>query len=296
MITPGSPIGETDVASHYDRLNEFYNDIWGLHRHHGYWQTGNETASEAVALMTRKILDAAQVGSGKRVVDVGCGTGGITWYFAQEAKAEVVAYTVSQEEKATAENCEISGGEGRARFVCRDWLENDVPDEWADAVVLIESFSHMVDRGAVLAEVERVLKPGGRLVLTDWIGSKNPARWQVKGLLEPICRGGKLTSLIHVEEMAEMLKEASLQVIECNDITAKVSKTWYKITVRLVRKMLIDGRYRKFMWQSLLNDRDLLFAIPRVMLAYASACLRYEWVVAEKGSCASVGIEANVRP
>ncbi|NOX99912.1 MAG: methyltransferase domain-containing protein [Verrucomicrobia bacterium] len=296
MIVPASPIGETEVADHYDRLNEFYNDVWGLHRHHGYWESGSETASEAVALMARKILNAAQLAPGSKVVDVGCGTGGIAWYFAREAEVEVMAYTLSQEEKATAEDGGMNVRGGSASFVCSDWLENDLPDEWADAVVLIESFSHMVDRGAVLAEIERVLKPGGRLVLTDWVVSEHPSPWQVKGLLEPICRGGKLTGLSSIKENGEMLKEASLRVLECNDITDNVSKTWQKITVRLVGKMLGDSHYRKFMWQSLLKDRDLFFAIPRVMLAYALTCLRYEWLVAEKGSCTRAGIEANVRP
>lgn len=286
MIVPGSPIGGTDVADHYDRLNDFYCDVWGSHRHHGFWENGRETSSEAITSMARKIALAAKVGPGKRVVDVGCGTGGIAWHFAQEAGAEVVGYTVSLEEKKTAEEREVGAGGVVPKFVCRDWLENDLPDEWADAVVLIESFSHMVDRAAVLAEVERVLKPEGRLVIADWVASENPSWWQVKGLLQPICRGGKLTGLSTFDENEKLFKETCLQTLEVADITESVSKTWQKISARLMGKVACDAYYRKFMWQSLFKDRDLVFAIPRVMSAYALGCLKYEWMVAEKGSCA----------
>lgn len=282
MIVPDSPIGGRDVADHYDRLNEFYNDIWGFHRHHGFWQTGRETASEAIACMVEKISAAAELGPGRRVVDVGCGTGGIAWYFAEQKKAEVVGFTVSLEEKKTAEEREAGAGGTVPRFVCSDWLHNDLPDEWADAVVLIESFSHMMDRGAVLAEVERVLKPGGRLVMADWVTSDNPKSWQVKGLLEPICRGGKLAGLSTFNENKKMLEDFSLQTIELADLTDSVSKTWWKITDRLMGKMACDRYYRKFLWRSLLEDRDLVFAIPRVISAYALGCLKYEWLVAEK--------------
>lgn len=182
------------------------------------------------------------------------------------------------------------------RFICADWLDNELPDEWADAVVLIESFSHMQDRRAVLSEIARVLKPGGRLVLADWVAVANPRKWQMKALLEPICRGGRLAGLSSLEENQDWIERLFFQVKESADITLKVKKTWWAIAVRLMKKVIVDADYRQLMWQSLLSDRDTFFAIPRVMIAYQLSCLRYGWLVAEKGSCARSGIEAKMRP
>lgn len=288
MIVSNSPIGEAEVADHYDRLNHFYCDVWGLHRHHGFWETGQESPEDAIALMAGKISAAAKIDRGGRVVDVGCGTGGIAWLMARESDAEVMGYTVSEKEKETAEKFDDSSDEKvktLPRFICSDWLENDLPDNWADAVVLIESLSHMENRMRVLVEATRVLKPGGRLLIADWLASAKPKGWQVKWLLKPICQGGKLTGLSSIEEGQNLLNELSLQVTEASDLTTSVSKTWHHITAKLMRKLASDAAYRKFMWQSLFRDRTLFFSIPRVIIAYATGCLKYGWLVAEKGSC-----------
>ncbi|MFK5921581.1 MAG: methyltransferase domain-containing protein [Verrucomicrobiota bacterium] len=288
MIVSVANISEAEVGQHYDQLNDFYLDVWGRHRHHGFWSSGRESAEEAIALMTHRIEQAIQLERGGKVVDVGCGTGGMSWDLVRQKEAEVVAYTLSIEEKKYAESGADNGGEsgerGKARFICGDWLENDLPDHWADAVMVIESFSHMEDRQAAMAEAVRVLKPGGRLLLADWVASQSPTQWQVKRLLQPMCRGGRLTGLNSLGENRELLESLQLQVLRAEDITASVEKTWWVIAWRLLKKGLSDGLYRKFIWQSFWADREVFFAIPRVILAYRLGCLRYGWLVAQKDS------------
>lgn len=294
MILPAPLVEGSEVAEHYDCLNQFYQDVWGLHRHHGYWQSGRETPGEAIRMLVQKILEAAGVRPGGKVVDVGCGSGGIAWFFAEKAKVEVVGYTVSREEARTAGKHGARAVGTAPRFIHGDWLDNQLADGSADAVLMIESFSHMADRQAVLVEIARVLKPGGRLVMADWVASTNPKRWQVKGLLQPICRGGRLTGLNTFEGNRKMFEVASLLLLEHADLTASVSKTWRVIAGRSLRKVVCDASCWKWLGGWLLRDRPRFFAIPRVMLAYALGCLRYQWMVAEKGSCGSGRIEAEV--
>ena len=77
----------------------------------------------------------------------------------------------------------------------RDWLDNGLPDAAFDRAYAIESSEHMVDKARFFAEAQRVLKPGGRFVVCAWLEGEDATPWQVRHLLEPICREGRLPSM-----------------------------------------------------------------------------------------------------
>ena len=76
------------------------------------------------------------------------------------------------------------------RYLLGDWLGNTLPDGSADVVVAIESTEHLVDLSGCFAQVRRVLRPGGRFVVCAWLARETPKAWEVRHLLEPICREG----------------------------------------------------------------------------------------------------------
>ena len=65
-----------------------------------------------------------------------------------------------------------SGGDvrpgGRARFVVGDLIHTGLPSASADAAVSIDAFHFAADTAAAAGEARRVLRPGRRLVLTNW--------------------------------------------------------------------------------------------------------------------------------
>jgi len=157
MILPKPLVEGYEVAEHYDSLNQFYRDVWGLHRHHGYWQGGHETAAVAVGMMAEKILRAARILPGGTVVDVGCGPGGLAWFFAEKAMAEVVAYTLSGEEQRTALECSVGRGGTAPQFIHSDWLDNHLPDQSVDAVLMIEGFSRELPEDTMVEAIMAVM-------------------------------------------------------------------------------------------------------------------------------------------
>jgi 2-polyprenyl-6-hydroxyphenyl methylase/3-demethylubiquinone-9 3-methyltransferase len=103
----------------------------------------------------------AHVSPGERVLDVGCGEG----VFAAElvgAGASVVGVDVAEEplrrgrERHPELDLRLAGGEA-------SW---SLPDDAFDVVWAGEVVEHVVDTGAWLSELRRVLRPGGRLLLT----------------------------------------------------------------------------------------------------------------------------------
>ncbi|MGE4220742.1 MAG: methyltransferase domain-containing protein [Alphaproteobacteria bacterium] len=114
---------------------------------------------------TAATLERLPVRPGQRVLDVGCGTGFlIDRLLARCPEAEPVGLDLTP---AMLDRAADRLG-GRARLLCGSGDALPLPDRSIDALVSANVF-HFFDRpGTALAEMRRVLRPGGRIVITDW--------------------------------------------------------------------------------------------------------------------------------
>jgi SAM-dependent methyltransferase len=67
-----------------------------------------------------------------------------------------------------AHRAALFGLAGRARFTVGDLTRTGLPHASADAVVSIDAFHFAADPAAAAGEARRILRPGRRLVLTNW--------------------------------------------------------------------------------------------------------------------------------
>lgn len=273
MIYPRTRHEPPTVGAHYDVLDSYYREIWGEHVHHGLWETGEETPAEA----TRALIDlvAARAGlvggGGARVCDVGCGYGGTARVLRETRGAEVTGLTVSRAQFAYASE---RAGEGGLRFHCRDWLANELPASSFDAVIAIESLSHMADKARAFRECARVVGPGGRVVVCDWLAGETPSRVQRQAFLEPICREGRLPSLATAREYKALAQEAGLRVERFEDLSGRVGRTWLICLRRLGRRLAVDPEARRFLLGPRNPDRAFALSMVRIPLAYRTGAMR----------------------
>ena len=210
------------MASHYDELDRFYRDIWGEHVHHGLWLRGDETQAQAVRQLTELVAREAAVGKGSRVMDIGCGYGATAQLLAEEFGAEVTGITVSEAQhaiaqaRAAAPHTSHSSRQSHPTYILGDWLTNTLPAESFDAAIAIESSEHM-DKPGFFAQAWRVLRPGGRLVVTSWLSREAPTAWERRWLLEPICREGRMPHVGAESEYRRLAAEAGLAVERFQD-------------------------------------------------------------------------------
>jgi SAM-dependent methyltransferase len=131
----------------------------------GYWLTRErccaELPDENFANHLKVYRFAAQFGSDKNVLDVGCGTGYGTSFLASSARS-VVGIDVSRQALRYA----MSHYRGpNIRFVRMDAEHLEFADRSFDFVISTENFEHLRDQRANLREMSRVLRDDGMLLL-----------------------------------------------------------------------------------------------------------------------------------
>ena len=106
---------------------------------------------------------------GQTLADLGCGRGGPGLWLAREAGVSLVGVDFSPVaiDQATR-RATLFGVTAKARFVVGDLTGTALPDAHADAAMSIDAFHFAADPAAAAAEARRILRPAGRLVLTNW--------------------------------------------------------------------------------------------------------------------------------
>ena len=124
--------------------------------------------------------DRLGVGPGTNVIDVGCGAGRHS-YEAYRRGADVIAFDQNAEELAEVDTMlQAMGAEGeapasaKAQVVVGDALALPYPDGTFDVVIASEILEHVPDDETAIAELVRVLRPGGSLAVTvpRWLPEK----------------------------------------------------------------------------------------------------------------------------
>ena len=269
------------VRSHYDVLDRFYRRIWGEHVHHGLWTDPTFTAEEAVRHLVHEVAREAHLSDETRVCDVGCGYGAPARLWAQNYGARITGFTVSEAQYAYAQAHPV-GDAPSPTYELTDFLENDLAPNRFDAVVAIESVSHIADPRHAFEECARILRPGGRLVACVWTASPTAAPWERRFLLDPIVEEGRLSGLPTATDLREWAERADFTVERLSDRSSEVQKTWTIVIGRFLKALLTDPEMVRVLFDATVSDRVFARTLLRIWLAYRVGALRYTWLVADR--------------
>lgn len=140
-----NPVGKAqqNVAHHYDLSAELYRLFLDedLQYSCAYFENGNETLEEAQEKKKRHIAAKLRLEPGQRILDIGCGWGGMALYLARIADVEVLGVTLSEEQHRVAvQRADALGLADRVRFELRDYRQ---VDEKFDRIVSVGMFEHV---------------------------------------------------------------------------------------------------------------------------------------------------------
>lgn len=240
----------TDAAAisyHYDLSNAFY-ALW-LDREMvyscAYFETGTEDLEQAQQAKLRHLCRKLRLQPGERLLDVGCGWGGLARFAAREFGVEVFGITLSRAQLELArQRVEAAGLQGQVQLELLDY--RDLPqDARFDKVVSVGMFEHVGHANLPLycQRLFGAVKRGG-LVMNHGITAKSTDGRSVgRGAGEFIDRyvfpHGELP---HLATMTAQLSEAGLEVLDVENLRLHYARTLELWSARLEAQLPEAGQ------------------------------------------------------
>ena len=244
-----------NIQYHYDVSNDFY----------GLWLDARRVYSCAYFKTPDMGLDAAQEAKldhicrkldlkpGERLLDIGCGWGGLILHAAERYGVQAVGVTLSDDQHAyVSQQIESRGLAGRVEVRKMDY--RDVPEQGGyDKIASVGMFEHVgrVNLAAYFDKIVALLKPGG-LVLNHGITAATP---EASGLGSGIADfvqdyvfpGGEL---VHVSDVLRTASGSGLECLDAENLRLHYGKTLWHWVTRLEQhaesacRLIGDQKYR----------------------------------------------------
>lgn len=132
--------------------------------------------SSAESRFRPTVVDLLAHAPGSHIVDLGCGTGSLSWMLAQRFPDRRISGLDLDERALKIAREKAIAGYDNVSFDRADARALPFADDSVDAVAACLFFHHLLPRDKVktLKEVRRVLRSGGQLVVADWGRAHSP--------------------------------------------------------------------------------------------------------------------------
>ena len=252
---------QKNVAHHYDLSGALYDLFLDADRQYScaYFLTPQDTLEQAQAQKKRHIAAKLLIEPGHKLLDIGCGWGGLGLYLAKQCGADVTGVTLSvEQQKLATQRAAEAGMSDRARFLLRDYRQDN---NKYDRIVSVGMFEHV---GAVhyleyFKKVKDLLTDDG-VFLLHAIGRMEPPGTTNRWLRKYIFPGGYSPAM---SEVLAAIEKVGLWVTDIEVLRmhyAMTLKHWRErfVANRDQAKALYDERFCR-MWEFYLAGCEISF-------------------------------------
>jgi sarcosine/dimethylglycine N-methyltransferase len=208
---------------------ELLSRIWGGNLHLGLFEDPREPLLEAQLRARRRMAKAARLRRGQAVLEAACGLGSTARYLAEMHGVRVCATDIAEAQLAEAR--ELTKGAGLSDLVSfrhGDFHELPVPDASFDVWWCQEALLYSIDKRRVLEEAIRVVRPGGRLILSDLLLVDSIAGEERHAFAAKL----QAPDIWSIEQWDKLLSELPIGVVERRDWAAHTEPTFRRALAR----------------------------------------------------------------
>jgi cyclopropane-fatty-acyl-phospholipid synthase len=255
------PRAQANVAHHYDLSKTLYDLFLDSDRQYScaYFTGADQTIDTAQANKKRHLAAKLLLSRGQRVLDIGCGWGGLALYLARECDVEVTGLTLSTEQLQVArQRAAAAGLADRARF---ELLDYRLATGRYDRIVSVGMFEHVgvVHYKTFFRKLRELLTEDGVAVLhsigrADGPASTNP--WMRRYIFP----GGYSPAMSEVVPVVERTKLYITDIEILRLHYAETLKAWRSrfLANRERIRALYDERFCR-MWEFYLAASEMAF-------------------------------------
>jgi cyclopropane-fatty-acyl-phospholipid synthase len=257
-----------NVAHHYDLDGRLYSLFLDADRQYScaYFESPAQSLDDAQLAKKRHLAAKLLIDNGARVLDIGCGWGGLVLYLAEHTGADVTGLTLSQEQHAIAnERAAEKNLAGRAGFLLQDYRDAQGPFE---RIVSVGMFEHVgVNHYETFFRKSAQLLARDGVMLLHSIGrSQGPSRTS-PWISKYIFPGGYIPSL---SEVLPAIERSGLLVTDIEILRlhyAETLKAWRErfLAHRAQVERIYDERFER-MWEFYLAASEMSFREQGLMV------------------------------
>ncbi len=228
---------------------------WLLKKRFGGNEEIYKKTMEFMAGIRDRVLDAAKIETGNTVLDVGCGDGLLAMGALERVGPEgkVIFSDISE---SCIEHCKQFAPSNCDFVVAGAEDLSSIPDASVDAVVIRSVLIYIQDKDKALAEIFRVLKPGGRFSFFEPINIFSHQGEQGDKLM---MLGVDVSSIPDIYEKIKAHKDTEKAIngpmldFDERDLLAKVKRAGFS-KVKMVYEAEIDSTYHQPPYDSILHS------------------------------------------
>lgn len=218
------------VAAYFDLITDDGRLFFGDSFHFGFFSGGGQTLAQALDAHTDLVCELAGIRPGMRVLDAGCGIGEPARRIASRIGCEIVGLNISRQQvRQGRELIAAAGLAARVDIRHGNVLQMPLPDGGFDAAICLEAGGdacvRAADKPRLVAELRRVLRPGGQVGFSDLVFSRLPTAAEDRALRALLYHSARDL----LTDWPALFTAAGFQLGTVRDIQSQTLPTWQHI-------------------------------------------------------------------